>query len=56
LKTNLEKNDVALYKNVDKLYEAFSKGNLDPSDFLPEKPNPQRSAALKSFANLTVGQ
>ena len=56
LKTNLEKTEVALYRNIDTLYEAFSKGIYNLADFLPERSNPYQSAALKAFANLTVGQ
>ena len=43
-------------KHVDKLYESYAAGIDNIDDFLPEKHNPYRSAALKSFANLTVGQ
>ena len=52
----LKQNGSALSKNVDSLYESYSAGIDNIDDYLPEKPNPIRSAALKSFANLTVGQ
>ena len=52
----LKENGSALSRNVDKLYESYSAGIENIGDYLPEKPNPVRSAALKSFANLTVGQ
>ena len=52
----LKENGSALSRNVDKLYESYSAGIENIEDYLPVKPNPVRSAALKSFANLTVGQ
>ena len=52
----LRKSEISLYRNANKLYEFFSAGVDNVDDYIPDKPNPLKSAALKSFANLTVGQ
>ena len=56
LRDNLREKGAALSCNVDKLYEYYAAGVENIDDYLPEKPNAFRSAALKSYANLTVGQ
>ena len=56
LRQELRNKNSSLSTNVDKLYEYYTSGNDEVNDFLPVKPNPLRSAALKAHSNLTVGQ
>ena len=56
LRDSLRQNEVGLSRNVDKIYESYSAGVMDIDDYIPEKPDAYKSAALKCFANLTVGQ
>ena len=56
LKENLVNDENSLSKNVDVLYKHYNDGIHETADFLPLLPSSLRSAALKSYANLTVQQ
>ena len=52
----IESTKDTLDRNVDKIYESYAAGVMDMEEYLPEKPDGLKSAALKSFANLTARQ